>query len=206
MNQELKQRLVGATVLIILGIILLPMMLDKPVSNGAEPEITNIQLTSRSGEKSSTDTGRTIPSEVLARYEQSDLKLQQPNSEPRAQTAPEQKREPVTKPAPKPQVQPKPQQRPKPSAAVVKKPTVKSTGKVTWAVQMGSFSSKDNANRLVQRMKVQKIPAYFEKVESNGKEVFRVRVGPLKTKLSAESMKQNLDKKERLKTLIVTLQ
>ncbi len=193
MNQELKQRLVGATVLILLGIIILPMLLGKPTSNMAEPEITNIQLT-RHSEKTKE---RTIPSEVISRYEESELELKQPKP-------------PVDKAKNKAvletKVNPKLKVQARAPVAVTKLAPVTSSQKVSWAVQMGSFSSKENASRLVKRMKAAKIPAYFEHVDSNGKKVFRVRVGPLKSKQSAERMKLKLDRKERLKTLIVTLQ
>jgi len=193
LNPHLKQRLVGATVLVILGIIILPMILDKPESIEPEPEVTNIELPYSTVEKKLERT-QTIPEEVIARYER-------PEEKPPASAPATQKQEKpvvVNQGKEKPTLEIKPEVRPK-------KPAEKIEGSTQWAVQMGSFSSKENANRLVQRLKAQKILAYFEEVDSNGKMVYRVRVGPFDSKSKTEEMKQKLDQKEKLKTLIVTL-
>ncbi len=196
MNQQLKQRLVGATVLIVLGIIFLPMILDKPVSLEPEPEVTNIELPySRVKEK--PEQTQTIPEEVIARYEQPEEKPQA--SAPAIQEKPAQIPAIVSQEkekAPVPDIKPEIRS---------EKPAEKMQGSTQWAVQMGSFSSKENADRLVKRLKAQKFLAYFEDVDSNGKVVYRVRVGPFDSKLKTEKMKLKLDQKEKLKTLIVTL-
>ncbi len=195
MNQHLKQRLVGATVLIVLGIIVLPMILDKPVSLEPEPEVTNIELPYSRVEEKPEQT-QTIPEEVIARYEQPEEKPQasEPTKQKPAQkpAVVSQEKEKVPVPEIKPEIRPV-------------EPPKKTEGSMQWAVQMGSFSSKENADRLVKRLKAQKFLAYFEDVDSNGKVIYRVRVGPFNSKIKTEKMKQKLDQKEKLKTLIVTL-
>lgn len=193
MNQHLKQRLVGASVLVILGIIFLPMIMDKPVSREKEPDVTNIQIFPDEKKQ----PVQTIPAEVINRYEES--KVQQKPPEQAAQQKEVAKTE-------KARVENKPESKPE------SKPTEKpektdhpSEGSDHWAVQMGSFSSKENANRLVEKLKSQKFPAYLEDVASNGKTVYRVRVGPFNSRSKTEEMKQKLDQEEKLKTLIVTL-
>ncbi len=189
MNQHLKQRLVGASVLVILGIIFLPMIMDKPVSREKEPDVTNIQIFPDEKKQ----PVQTIPAEVINRYEES--KVQQKPPEQAAQQKEVAKTE-------KARVENKPESKPieKPE-----KPDHQSEGSDHWAVQMGSFSSKENANRLVEKLKSQKFPAYLEDVASNGKTVYRVRVGPFNSRSKTEEMKQKLDQEEKLKTLIVTL-
>ena len=190
MNPHLKQRLVGATVLVILGIIILPMILDKPASLTSEPEVTNIELTpykerqTARTEQAVQKEPKTIPPEVIARYEDSE--------KPQKQQAPESVPEKV-----KPTTTKKPENKEEP--AVTK-------GNSQWAVQVISLSSKENANRLVERFKSQNLPAYFENIESSkGKTIYRVRVGPFNSKQKTEKLKQKLDQEENLKTLIVTL-
>ena len=193
MNQYLKQRLVGASVLVILGIIFLPMIMDKPVSREKEPDVTNIQIFPDEKKQ----PVQTIPAEVISRYEESEVQQKLPEQ------AAQQKEVAKTEKA---RVENKPES--KPESKPIEKPEKtdhQSEGSDHWAVQMGSFSSKENANRLVERLKSQKFPAYFEDVESNGKTVYRVRVGPFNSRSKTEEMKQKLDQEEKLKTLIVTL-
>ena len=49
---------------------------------------------------------------------------------------------------------------------------------VRWVVQLGSFSSMDNADKLVERVQAEGLSAYKEAVSSAGSTVYRVRVGP----------------------------
>jgi DedD protein len=49
---------------------------------------------------------------------------------------------------------------------------------VRWVVQLGSFSSIDNADRLVEKVRVEGHSAYKEAISSSGSTVYRVRVGP----------------------------
>jgi DedD protein len=49
---------------------------------------------------------------------------------------------------------------------------------VRWVVQVGSFSSAANADRLVARLRLDSMTAYKEEVSSSGSTIYRVRVGP----------------------------
>jgi DedD protein len=49
---------------------------------------------------------------------------------------------------------------------------------VRWVVQVGSFSSAANADKLVARLKLESLTAYKEQVSSSGNIIYRVRVGP----------------------------
>ncbi len=49
---------------------------------------------------------------------------------------------------------------------------------VRWVVQLGSFSSLANADRLVERVRAEGLSAYREAVTSSGSTIYRVRVGP----------------------------
>jgi len=49
---------------------------------------------------------------------------------------------------------------------------------VRWVVQVGSFSNAANADKLVARLKLESLTAYREQVNSSGKVIYRVRVGP----------------------------
>ena len=49
---------------------------------------------------------------------------------------------------------------------------------VRWVVQVGSFSSAANADKLVARLRLDSMSAYKEEVKSSGSTIYRVRVGP----------------------------
>ena len=49
---------------------------------------------------------------------------------------------------------------------------------VRWVVQVGSFSSAENAERLVQQLRQIQLSAYSEAVSAAGATIHRVRVGP----------------------------
>jgi DedD protein len=57
-----------------------------------------------------------------------------------------------------------------------------------FAVQLGSFSSRDNANRLVRDMTAKGFAAFVAPITSNGRELYRVRVGPARDRASAEAL------------------
>jgi len=48
---------------------------------------------------------------------------------------------------------------------------------VRWVVQVGSFSSTANADKLVARLRLDSLTAYKEAVSSSGSTIYRVRVG-----------------------------
>src|SRR5688572_5466566 len=47
-----------------------------------------------------------------------------------------------------------------------------------FAVQLGSFGNRENADRLVSEMKAKGFSAFVAPITSGGRELFRVRVGP----------------------------
>ncbi|MDX1380226.1 MAG: SPOR domain-containing protein [Xanthomonadales bacterium] len=56
--------------------------------------------------------------------------------------------------------------------------TVSSDPLVRWVVQVGSFSSTGNADKLVDRLRAEGLSAYKEAVSSSGSTIYRVRAGP----------------------------
>jgi DedD protein len=58
----------------------------------------------------------------------------------------------------------------------------------SFAVQLGSFVSRDNADRLVRDMTAKGFAAFVAPITSNGRELYRVRVGPARDRSSAEEL------------------
>lgn len=55
-----------------------------------------------------------------------------------------------------------------------------------WSVQLGSFGSRGNAESLVQKVKSEGFPAFLSASGSGRSERFRVRVGPVSDRSAAE--------------------
>jgi DedD protein len=62
----------------------------------------------------------------------------------------------------------------------------------SFVVQLGSFGSRDNANRLVHDMTAKGFAAFVAPITSGGRELYRVRVGPTRDRASAEALAAQL--------------
>ena len=184
---RLKQRLLGAIVLVALAVIFIPMLLsggrdmEMPVFGSNVPErpeeITNIKH---------------IDTEAIKK---SDIKEANPPSIPIAHGMPEPKV--IKKEKSKSIVETlKEVALPKEE----KKPLVKEN---VWAVQVGSFTKRANALGLKDKIRKKKLHVFVERVMKNNKAVYRVRVGPAITRKRAEALKLELKKKLKLNGLIV---
>jgi DedD protein len=98
---------------------------------------------------------------------------------------------PANKPAlakaDEPGTEPEPEQQPAPT---IQRTTTSATG--MYAVQLGSFSSAENANRLAADLRQEGFAAFLSKTESGGQELHRVRIGPQKDRPAAEAMAARL--------------
>jgi DedD protein len=72
-----------------------------------------------------------------------------------------------------------------------------------WIVQLGSFSSGDNARGLTRRLQEAGFPAYIDEVRIDTGVVYRVRVGPEIRKADAEATLDRLGKKLDLKGIVL---
>ena len=62
----------------------------------------------------------------------------------------------------------------------------------SFAVQLGSFGSRDNADRLVRDMTAKGFAAFVAPIKSSGRELYRVRVGPTRDRAQAEALAAQL--------------
>jgi DedD protein len=61
-----------------------------------------------------------------------------------------------------------------------------------FAVQLGSFGSRENADRLVHDMTAKGFTAFVAPITSGGRELYRVRVGPARDRSAAEALAAQL--------------
>ncbi|MEM8548772.1 MAG: SPOR domain-containing protein [Pseudomonadota bacterium] len=57
-----------------------------------------------------------------------------------------------------------------------------------WAVQLGSFSDAGNAQRLAARFQSRETPTFVRPIQSDGKTLHRVRIGPVATRAAADAI------------------
>lgn len=63
-----------------------------------------------------------------------------------------------------------------------------------FTVQVGCFASFQNASRLSSKLKSQNFDSYIDELNSNGSQLYRVRVGKLKSRQEADALKDALNK------------
>jgi DedD protein len=200
-NEQLKKRLIGAAVLVLLAVIFVPMLFN-------------------SGEQTEMPTfGSNVPPKPDAPFQTIEVPLQTPpapvvenqpiNSTREATALEAQAAAPVATPPPaapapaqSPAATPAPAPTPAPAAA---QPTPRATAPVApaptrssatrpesgWAVQLGSFSSSANALSLRDKLRKKGFAAYVEHQKSSG---YRVRVGPELKRDNADALKVKLEK------------
>lgn len=196
-DEQLKRRLIGATVLVALAIIFLPMLLShKPVARHA-------------GKMAA------IPVEPARNFDSS--LLQDTPPEVKTPTPPVMASSPAsetrTAPAkiPSPSVEVKPAPKPEPPVVVEKKATpkpektIEKTKKVeqktavskagppsspsSWVVQVASFASRASADKLVKKLRKAGLDTMQPAaVTVKGKNYYRVQVGPELDKQRAQKL------------------
>lgn len=197
---SLKQRLIGASVLIALAVIFVPMFLDgaghrervaMEMDIPPEPDFKFEEKLPSLPERGSERLG--VPEHQPAfALQPRPLDSVLPPLKPALLDKPVAKvRENVPPPPPKAKPKPKP------------RPVVKSDTR-GWVVQVGSFRQKSNAVALRDRLKVAGYSAFEERVGSRSAPIFRVKVGPERKRDRAMVLKRKLLAKQRLKGIVVS--
>lgn len=200
MEQNLKQRLVGAIVLVSLAVIFIPIILEGP----------DDEWTPRS---------HSIPEPPQMDYRAS-MQLPLPadtappaagNAEPAGEpdssrtvaaplpASPQPETQPEPEPAPVPVPQPEPVAAAKPATPPADTASSADTLPAGWYVQVGSFSQQQNASGLRDRLTS---AGYAARLQATGS-TYRVLVGPAGTRGDAEKERDRLLAKQQLKGIVV---
>ena len=196
MDEQLKQRLVGAAVLVLLAVIFVPMVLDRP----PEPEV-RIEHPTLPPRDETDFSSRIVPmTELQAPPAEVEPKRELvPESEPAAPPLPVEPPGTLTAAAKAPATENKPAPAP---AAEPKAPKV-GVAPTAWAIQMGSFSSANNAIALRDKLKKLGYVAFIETARVDGKEITRVFVGPELARERAGELVKKLQADTDLKGMVV---
>jgi len=71
-----------------------------------------------------------------------------------------------------------------------------------FSVQVGSFPSKDEAQKLTAKLSAKNYMAYTSSFSNKGATWYRVRVGPFKTETAARRVSDKLKSDEKLNTFV----
>lgn len=209
----LKQRIVGALVLVCLAVIFVPMIFDEPHSERTsssvripeEPPFPEVETPEsdypetpayRLEEQTGPDTGSAPEEDAGTSPEPEQVVSPQPNQAP----------EPV-EPADEPVADTEPATE---EPAVQEADPVEESAEFTrslegaWVVQLGSFGNADNARRLRDKAREMGYSSHLQEVVRGENTLTRVFSGPYVEKGQAEKAKQALDKEFGVNSLITS--
>jgi cell division septation protein DedD len=157
MDSSLKQRLVGAVVLVALGVIFLPMLVKGPAPDSGV-----------------TDVSLDVPPEPQPQGETAsvDLPLVGPGAAPAGGA--------TGMPAAV-------QEAPADPAAAADAPLFPATAGGDYAVTFGSYATAADADKVIAALRSAELPAWREVAATGGKPLQRVRIGPFADRALAES-------------------
>lgn len=181
----MKQRIVGALVLISLAAIVVPIIMDfhkedavreKPIGIPPKPKDFSVQVLPLE------HPGKSAAGADAAPSGSGDARV----PEPHAEASPPSTTAAVSAPSPG-------------------KRGGKGASPRAWDVQVGSFSNEGNARSLRDKLRARHYRAYVEKVAlDSGHDSYRVRVGPQLLHADAEKVQHKLEKREKLHGIVVS--
>lgn len=178
MDRALIERMVGATVLVLLLVIVAPALLD-----GSRPQPSA---------DADSDSGQQLRTEVIVLNESGErslrrapVEIDEPESQATAVLPP-----PATAAAAQPVAKPV-AEKPEPP---VKPAQTNATTDSGYAVQLGSFRDQSNADQFAARIKRKGFPVFVQSASSSAGSVYRVYAGPRPTRDAAENLTATLAK------------
>ncbi len=217
---NIKNRVTGAIVLVALGVIFLPLILDGQKKNqileSQIPEkpikgeiilvnVDDIQSKSDANSNDNVTTGETSSESKISKS--NSVKKNSQKNQPAKTTI---KQTEITESAPeKEDSKTKTDIKQSKPDVIVSKPVEERRSRpnykaAAYIIQLGSFGNKTNANKLVNKLKKANYKAYLSNGKSNGKTIYRVLVGPILKRNQAESKMSGITKLTGLKPIIVT--
>lgn len=191
MNSGLKQRLVGAVVLLAIAIIFVPSFLRE---RQVEPVSTKTLIPDRPQQETVNFESPTAPEgidpapapESMFVPEETEQPVADDFEEAQQQAAQVRSEEPEAPSEPTPETEPEP-----------------GLEQGAWVVQVASFRSSDSARNLRDRLQAEGHRAYTRSASTSAGEVTRVYIGPKVDRQEAETTKSAVDEALQLDSLIL---
>jgi cell division septation protein DedD len=180
MDTGLKQRLIGAAVLVALAVIFLPMLVKGPAPDSGVSDVSLKMPDGPAGAVETRELPLVMPGDVPkgGAVGMDATPVDRPAATPAATSA---GTDPAaaTDPAADPDA---PLVGDAPATSAL--PPTAAAG--DYAVHFGAYASQKGADTVVALAKAAELPAYSEATTVNGKPAFRVRIGPYATRAEAE--------------------
>lgn len=211
MEQQLKQRLVGVAVIFSMAIIFLPMLLDgsgsRPkhlkISIPPAPEISSYEIVEDKIVELKTKIQELPPLKAVIIDEVSEPPLSEP---PDVTNAKQVEQKTQIKPVISAKVKQEATVKTKPIVLteIKKEPARQQTGGISWVIQAGSFSDKNKAYKLRDKLRKSTLAAVFiEKFKHDGLLSYRVRMGPFIKRDKARVIANKVRAKYNIKGLVM---
>ena len=201
METTLKQRLIGAAVIIALAVIFVPMILDG--SGRQESVALNMEIPPEPTFTFDSDLPDTKGLDQLPPMSMSEKSTAIVETAEESMTEAAEKKKPVETEN-KTTVS---------TAAQISKPTVVEATEniietnpalIAWAVQVAAFGEKGKALALQEKLLASNLSAFTERFGNSDKFVYRVKVGPELKRENAEKLRDKIEKEHGLKGSFVT--
>ncbi|MEO6104649.1 MAG: SPOR domain-containing protein [Pseudoxanthomonas sp.] len=185
MDTALKQRLIGAVVLVALAVIFLPMLIKGPAPDSG---VSDVPLA--------------VPSMPGGQYETRELPLVTPGNAPSGGVVGMDNNAPAASASAGEAVAP--------GAASATSTTGEmlpaSTAGGNFAVNFGAYATQADADSVIARLKQSNLPAFREPATINGRTAYRVRIGPYAERADAEAVRLQAGQvRSDVKAQVVTL-
>jgi cell division septation protein DedD len=195
---QAKDRLTGAVILVVLLVLVVPELLSGPGRKVAavalhpsdEPPLRS--YTVELGDEAHAHHAAS-PAPVAVTPPPAATLAPAPATTPAAVTPPAVTMAPpvATAPAALTPPQREPARAPAAASRVPPEAPAQPSG-VGWTIQLGSFASRANAERLVRELKARGFTAFWSESAGGGRKLYRVRVGPAADHASAEALRAKL--------------
>jgi DedD protein len=203
MEQQLKQRLVGAVVLVSLAVIFIPIILEGP---GEEWTARSNNIPQPPPVDFRNAAELPLPAAGEPAYEEAvNEQAALPEPVPSVPDAPEPAPPPVAAAEAAPEEPPARPSPPASRAAEKSGTTASATPASGWYAQVGSFSQHANADGLRDRLVKAGYAAQLQQTDTGKGSSYRVLVGPEKSRAGAEQLLRKLVSDQQLKGLVIEL-
>ncbi|HEX5055241.1 MAG TPA: SPOR domain-containing protein [Gammaproteobacteria bacterium] len=191
MDISLKQRLVGAAVLVALGVIFIPMILER---NSDDESLTVRMEIPPKPEMEFKNRLEDPPAVEEVEWPESveeataEIRAENSAGQPPAAEIPE-----AVRPAEPEKESPEPKPTPRNPPPSVKAPKIANETPRQWIVQLGSFSKETNALVMEDKLKAAGYKAFVKAADTPAGRVYRVRIGPMSDQNAAQQMVTKLN-------------
>jgi len=191
---QFKQRIVGAIVLVALGVIFIPIILnqegeDSPISGSNIPTKPDVLQELATQQPPVAPAGPEIDTKKTRLVDEHTPPVQQTDSTTTDKKSKQTQKTEEVKAA----AETKPLKQDKTPASTTR----------AWVVQVASFSESDKARKFRDRLRKAKYPAFMESVSSAKGTRYRVRVGPVVQRKKADELKKKIAKEFKIKDALV---